>query len=259
MKAIKEFGQHFLNDPSIAEDIATAAQLSESDRVWEVGPGLGILTHAICNSAASLRAYELDRRLKSTLEEEFGDRIELVMQDILSVNWQQELITQAPIKIVANIPYQITSPLLYQIEANAASITRVVMMIQKEVADRLTAIPGTKDYGQITLRLRLLFDISVLFYVGREKFSPAPRVDSAVILMTPRKDVPQIDHPAMFHRLINVAFAHRRKTLRNNLKSLIPADKLDKLQELSKIELSRRGETLSEEEFILLSDTAVML
>ncbi len=259
MKAFKELGQHFLNDPAIANDIVAYAGLTDSDRVWEIGPGLGILTRAIRASGAQLTAFELDRRLKDGLEEEFGDSITLVMQDILSVNWEEALAQIAPIKLVANIPYQITSPLLYKAEANATSFECIVLMIQKEVANRLTAKPGTKDYGQMTLRLRLLFDIEILFYVGKEKFDPPPKVESAVIKMTPRKLRPEIRNLDIFYRLLQCAFAHRRKTLRNNIGVLVSKDKLELLETKTRIKLSRRGETLSEDEFILLSDTIPLL
>jgi 16S rRNA (adenine1518-N6/adenine1519-N6)-dimethyltransferase len=259
MKANKDLGQHFLNDPSIAEDIVLHAQLGASDRVWEIGPGLGILSRAIVASGAQLTAFELDRRFREGLEAEFGERMSFVMRDILGVSWQDELPTDGTIKLVANIPYQITSPLLYKIEACANRFECVVLMIQKEVADRLTASPGTKDYGQMTLRLALLFDIEILFYVGKEKFDPPPRVESAVIKMTPRKIKPQIRNLDIFYRLIQCAFAHRRKTLRNNIGVLLSKDKFELLESKTGIKLSRRGETLSEEEFILLSDSIPLL
>ncbi|PKN78054.1 MAG: ribosomal RNA small subunit methyltransferase A [Candidatus Cloacimonetes bacterium HGW-Cloacimonetes-1] len=260
-KKLKDFGQHFLNDSSIATDMVREAVLKPGDKVWEVGPGLGVLTAEIIQSGAELTAFEIDRRLKIPLTEQFGSDLNLVMSDILSVNWESELSTYEPqsLKLVANIPYQITSPLLYELEKHAKYFKCIVMMVQKEVAQRLTARPSTKEYGQMTLRLKMQFDTEILFIVGKEKFDPPPKVDSAIIIMRMRKSKPQIKDIDTFYKLIHAAFLHRRKTLRNNLSGLVSKDKLDILEHESDIELSRRGETLSEEEFIHLSDCITML
>ena len=248
-----------MNDAVIATEIAAAADLCPQDIVWEIGPGLGILSREIVSRGAALKAFEIDRRFEPILREKFGDRIDLVLNDILCVNWAEELGQEQQTKIVANIPYQITSPLLYKICENHSSFSCIVMMIQKEVAQRLMAEPATKDYGQLTLRIALLWDIELLFYVGKDKFDPIPQVDSAVVRLTPRKLKPQIANPETYLHLINTAFSHRRKTLRNNLKVNLGKDKINELEHRSGIDLSRRGETLSEEEFVLLSDLYPLL
>lgn len=259
MKKIKELGQHFLNDPSIAHDIVESAKISADDRVWEIGPGEGVLTSELLQKSSNIRAFEIDKRLETGLRERFGKSLDLHITDILRVDWDTEIGEQKNIKLVSNIPYQITSPLLYKLEKHADAFSCIVMMIQKEVADRLTAKPGTKDYGQITVRLCLLFDIETVFYVSKEYFDPPPKVDSAVIKMQPRVDRAVIKNPQMFFRLLTAAFAHRRKTLRNNLSPILNKDQRTAFDNISPIDLSRRGETLSEAEFILLADALSML
>ncbi|MDP2172211.1 MAG: 16S rRNA (adenine(1518)-N(6)/adenine(1519)-N(6))-dimethyltransferase RsmA [Candidatus Cloacimonadaceae bacterium] len=255
MRAIKELGQNFLINPSIAAAIAGFANLTPGDRVWEIGPGMGILTGELIERGAKLTAFELDRRMEEPLIEKYGERFELVMQDILKLDWQEQ-INQEParIKLVANIPYQITSPLLNLIERHHQSFETIVLMVQREVAHRLAGSPNNKDYGLMTIKLQLIFDIKLLLDVGREEFDPVPRVDSAVISLAQRKDPPLIKNPLKFRQIATVAFAHRRKTMRNNLLALIPRERVAILEQSSGIDLSRRGETLSEAEFIILSD-----
>lgn len=255
MKAIKELGQNFLTNPSIAAAIAGFALINPGDKVWEIGPGTGILTGELLRRGARLTAFELDRRMQDILTERYGKSLELVMQDILRVDWNERIAQEeGKIKLVANIPYQITSPLLNLIERHHESFETIVLMVQKEVAHRLAATPDNKDYGLMTIKMQLIFDIKLLLDVGREQFEPVPRVDSAVISLVKRKDPPLIKHPDKFRQIATVAFAHRRKTLRNNLLALIPRERVAIVEQSSGIDLSRRGETLSEAEFIILSD-----
>jgi 16S rRNA (adenine1518-N6/adenine1519-N6)-dimethyltransferase len=255
VKAIKELGQHFLIDASVAADIADLGQLSPKDRVWEIGPGLGILTAEILKRDAVLEAFELDSRMAKVLNERFPQQIDLQIIDILKLDWEQQLFRgPRPLKLLANIPYQITSPLLYKLEEHHSNFSVIVMMIQKEVAERLCADPGKKIYGPLTLRLGLKYDIKTAFMVGKEYFEPVPKVDSAVIVMTPRPNAPQIKNPKAFHKLVITAFAHRRKTLKNNLLPWIGKDRMQKLAAQSDLDFGRRAETLSEKDFICLSD-----
>jgi len=255
MKAIKELGQHFLNDASVASEIADLGCIEEGERIWEIGPGPGILTKEILDRGAELEAFELDRRMAHILKQNFGESVQLQMIDILKLDWLRQLDSgKKPIKLIANIPYQITSPLLYRIEEHADSFSRIVMMIQQEVAYRLSAEPGKKSYGPLSIRLGLRFDIHTKLKVGKEYFDPVPKVDSAVIVMTPRSNPVQISHPKLFYELINAAFAHRRKTLRNNLLPMLGKDRVSRLEVNSEIDFRRRAETLGESEYILLSD-----
>lgn len=255
MKAIKELGQHFLTDPGIASDIADLGEIVPHDRIWEIGPGSGILTAEILKRGAILEAFELDKRMAQILLSKFSHSFSLQITDILRCDWAHQIsLGTEPLKLIANIPYQITSPLLYRLEQHHSSFSRIVMMLQKEVAERLTAKPGNKSFGPLTLRLGLIFEIHIAFMVGKEHFDPVPQVDSAVIVMTPRPDPPQIPHLPLFLQLITAAFAHRRKTLKNNLLPMIGKDKVQELQLQSDLDLKRRAETLNESEFILLSN-----
>ncbi|HNX37001.1 MAG TPA: 16S rRNA (adenine(1518)-N(6)/adenine(1519)-N(6))-dimethyltransferase RsmA [Candidatus Cloacimonadota bacterium] len=260
MKALKELGQNFLIDGSVASAIAAAGEIVPGEIVWEIGPGKGILSEAILRYAPTLTAFELDRRLELPLKEKFGQRLNLVRADVIRYDWSELII--APdyrVKLIANIPYQITSPLLSKLEANREHFSRIVLMVQSEVADRLTASKGTKAYGLMTLRLQLYFNISILMRVPRELFDPVPGVDSAVIVMTPRQDSPVLRDPELFFQLIHHAFQHRRKTLRNNLLQILTKPQLVALEKQDKFDLTRRGETFSEAEFIRLCDLIASL
>lgn len=254
MKPIRSLGQNFLQEPLIARQMVDLSEIGEGDRVWEIGPGKGILTRALLEKGCSLTAFELDSRMLSALSEEFGEALDLRHEDILKVNWEAALAeAPIPVKLAANIPYNITSPLLHLLEKHCQAFSTITLMVQKEVAERICAKPSTKAYGVMTLRLMRIFDTRVLLQVGREHFDPIPEVDSAIILMKPRAVPAEIPNVAKYLRLITMAFAHRRKTLRNNLLGILPREQADLVQERSGIDLQRRGETLSETEFIHLS------
>ncbi|HOH79378.1 MAG TPA: rRNA adenine dimethyltransferase family protein [Candidatus Cloacimonadota bacterium] len=307
MKQLKELGQNFLTDPSVAAEIASAAEIKPGERVWEIGPGRGILTDELLSFDPRLTVFELDRRLIPYLDERYGDRLTLIHGDILRQDWQALISTAtterqsltlittelqreqredfgvgltgsaipvpsdsnpargsssstistsstSPLKLVSNLPYQITSPLLELLQRYHDRFDCIVLMLQKEVAQRLQADPGSKAYGALTLRMGLSFDIETLIQVPRYLFEPVPKVDSTVIRLKPRAHPPQICKPEIFQRLIRMGFSSRRKTLRNNLRPLYDSPTLDRLQSQSGIDLSRRAETLSEAEFIRLSD-----
>lgn len=260
IKAIKELGQHFLNDEAIAKDIALLGKIQKGERIWEIGPGPGILSNAIIEQGGNLQAFELDKRMAKLLYKRFGEKLKLKLIDILKLNWQKEIEAgKSPLKIIANIPYQITSPLLYKIERHSEHFSLVVLMVQKELAERLCAEPGTKSFGQLSLKLGLKFKSRIAFYVGKEKFDPMPMVESAVIVMEPRKDKPQLKHPEVFYQLVNAAFLHKRKNLRNNLLPHLGKERFERLAELSGIDFKRRAETLDEQEFIALSELIATL
>jgi len=255
MKALKALGQNFLTDTAIAEKIVSLGALQPADKVWEIGSGTGILTDEIIKYNVQLRAFELDRRLYKYLSARYKDRIILEQTDILQADWSSIIQKDGtPLKLIANIPYQITSPLLALLEEYSRFFSRLVLMVQKEVAERLSAQPGNKNYAPLTIRLRLVFDIFSKIQVSREKFRPIPQVDSAVILMLPRENKPVIKYPALFNKLLITAFAHRRKTLANNLIPALGKEKTEQLAKLSRIDFSKRGEELAEADFILLSD-----
>lgn len=253
MKAIKSLGQNFLTREDVAVEIVNQAKVESQDLVWEIGPGKGILTRELVKTGCRLVAFELDARLHEPLTKEFGSSIRLIGADILKTDWNAQIGEQADlIKLVSNIPYNITSPILAKLEEHHTHFASITLMVQKEVAERICANPGTKAYGLMTLKLKRVFNSRILLNVGKEYFDPIPKVDSAVIGMAPRSDFPQLPDPKAYLSLITAAFAHRRKTLRNNLGYLGDRKRLDQLQAQSGIDLDRRGESLSEEEFIHL-------
>lgn len=261
IRPLKQFGQHFLKDDDIADAIVQAAEIKSGEPVWEIGPGQGVLTQRLLKLTDKLTAFEIDNRLADVLDKKFGSKLKLINKDILAINWKNLLSeeTQArakQVKLVSNLPYQITSPVLYAIEENEQFFSRIVIMIQKEVAERLTAKAGCKAYGVMTLKLRYAFDIELLFKVPASAFNPAPQVESAVVLLKPRLDKPVLKSLDTYRLIINKAFAQRRKTLRNNLRAIFAPEELFKLEQASGIDFQRRGETIEEGEFVHLADCA---
>jgi len=247
----KSLGQHFLKDKNVVRKIADLAEIEENEAVWEVGPGKGILTEELLLQKCNLTCFEIDKSLSPILHEKFGTSINLVNKDILKINWK-EYLNDKQIKIVANLPYQITSPFLFRVTEHADNFKRVVVMIQKEVAERISAGVGTKDYGRLSLKMQFYFNVEYGFTVKPHLFFPPPKVDSAVIVLTPRKDKPVLKDERFFWRVVEVAFQNRRKMLRRNLRVLLSKEKIEELSANCKIELTRRGETLTEADFIEL-------
>jgi len=247
----KSLGQHFLKDKNIIKKIVDLAEIKENEQVWEVGPGKGILTEELLERKSDLTCFEIDKSLFQFLENRFGNRINLVKQDVLRADWES-LLPNEKVKIVANLPYQITSPFLFEVSRFADHFSRVVVMIQKEVAQRINASVGTKDYGILTLKMQYYFDVNYEFTVKPHLFHPPPKVDSAVISLIPRLDKPEIENEKYFWHLVETSFRNRRKMLRRNLRDLISVEQIEKIQELGIIDLKRRGETLTESEFVNL-------
>ena len=243
----KSLGQHFLKDKNIVRKIVKIADIQSDDFVWEIGPGKGILTEELLNHNCKLTCFEIDEKLYPIIEEKFSNRINLIKQDILKADWQK-FFPENKVKIVANLPYQITSPFLFKVAENADKFSKVVIMIQREVALRINAKAGTKDYGVLSLKMQFYFNVSYEFTVKPHLFYPPPKVDSAVISLIPRKDKPQIDDEKFFWKIIESSFRNRRKMLRNNLKVLLSSEQIGKLN----FDLTKRGESLSEKDFIEL-------
>ncbi|MCD4696422.1 MAG: 16S rRNA (adenine(1518)-N(6)/adenine(1519)-N(6))-dimethyltransferase RsmA, partial [Bacteroidales bacterium] len=168
----KSLGQHFLKDKNIIRKIVDIADVQENEQVWEIGPGKGILTEELLNRNCKLTCFEIDENLFPIIEEKFSDRINLIKQDILKADWQR-LFTENKVKIVANIPYQITSPFLFKVAENVDRFSKVVIMIQREVAQRINAKVGTKDYGILTLKLQYYFTPEYEFTVKPHLFTPS--------------------------------------------------------------------------------------
>jgi 16S rRNA (adenine1518-N6/adenine1519-N6)-dimethyltransferase len=247
----KSLGQHFLKDQNIIRKIADVAEIKPEEKIWEIGPGKGILTEELLKRSKNLTCFEIDHTLYPILEKKFGDRINLIKSDILRIDWKDYFIDEK-IKIVANLPYQITSPFLFEVAKYADKFSRVIVMIQKEVAQRIAAEVGTKDYGILTLKMQYYFNPRYEFTVKPNVFVPPPKVDSAVISLIPRLDKPFVKDEKRFWRVVEVSLRNRRKMLRRNLRELIGKEKVEILSEKCDIDLTRRGETLTETEFIKL-------
>ena len=253
----KRFGQHFLASPTILTGILRLAELAPDDVVVEIGAGTGTLTEALAGRVGRLLALELDRDLIAPLRQRFADRpeVEIVHTDALSFDFDQ---LPAPIKVVANLPYGTAVAILTRLLRQRSRLRCAVIMLQREVAERLCARPGTKAYGSLTLVTQWYASVDKGFHVPPSAFSPPPKVTSTVVRIIPRATPPvAVRDEACLFRTIHAAFAQRRKTLTNALRHafhpLEPAA-LRHALESSGIAPSRRGETLTLGEFARLSD-----
>ncbi len=247
----KALGQHFLHDKNIIRKIVRESKVTNGTEVLEVGPGEGVLTEELLSIGAKVTAVELDKDLVPILEQRFGDSIKLINWDILRLKWDELGIPEGS-AIVANLPYQITSPFVFKAITYRNFFPNITIMIQKEVAERIMAGPGTKAYGILSLKTQFYYNPEYLFTVPPHLFTPPPKVDSAVIRLTPRENQPSIKNEKFFWHLVETSFRNRRKMLRVNLKSILSKEGIASLQESGPIDLTRRGETLNEEEFISL-------
>jgi 16S rRNA (adenine1518-N6/adenine1519-N6)-dimethyltransferase len=259
----KGLGQHFLLHPHQARRIVAALDPTEEETVVEIGAGLGALTGFLAAAAHRVIALERDADLARFLAEELFRQtpgVEVICQDVLKFDFRRA--SQAagrPLAVVGNLPYQITSPLLFTLIGEASAISRAVLMMQQEVGARLLASPGTKDYGILSVLGQYYFQVARLFTLSPGNFFPPPQVDSVVVRLQPETPVPAAREVEVLHRLVKTAFGHRRKTLTNTLVSqaaafgLTPAQMRARLAELD-IDPQRRGETLSLSEFVELSN-----
>ena len=264
----KSFGQNFLTDLNVLKNIVEAADITANDNVIEIGPGIGALTEQLAQAAGEVLALEIDQDLIPVLKEVLSpyDNVKVINQDVLQANLP-ELIKKEfkdpsrPIKVVANLPYYITSPILMNLLASPVEWATICVMMQKEVAQRLTAKPGTKQYGALTLAIEYQMQAKIAFDVSRKVFVPSPNVDSAIVVLTPRTNplpVQPFDKQKLFG-FIRGCFAHRRKSLWNNLQSVIgkdPAAKEKLTAVLTQLDISPqiRPEKLTLEQFIELAN-----
>ena len=264
----KGFGQNFLTDLNVLKNIVSAAEITRDDNVIEIGPGIGALTEQLAQAAGEVLALEIDQDLIPVLAEVLApyDSVTVLNQDVLQANLP-ELIKQQftdpsrPIKVVANLPYYITSPILMNLLAAPVDWAAICVMMQKEVAQRLTAQPGTKQYGALTLAIEYQMTAEIAFNVSRRVFVPAPNVDSAIVVLKPRT-TPLPVQPFNKQKLfgfIRGCFAHRRKSLWNNLQATIgkqPAvkEKMQAILTALTISPQTRPERLTLEQFIELAN-----
>lgn len=258
----KKYGQNFIGDPALLERIATVCDWQPGDRALEIGPGAGTLTRAIAREAEEVLAVEIDRRLAPLLEETLADcaNVHLVFTDALKADldalMRDTLGWEGRYKLIANLPYYITTPLIMHVLEDSEKVSELVIMVQKEVGERLCAAPRSKAYGAVTVMVQYAATVARAFDVGRHAFVPAPEVDSTILRLIPYEKRPiQAQSDAVLRRVVKAAFSQRRKTLRNSLSSL-GCDKalIRQALEAAGIEDSRRAETLSVAEFVALAD-----
>lgn len=262
----KSFGQNFLTDTNILQKIVDTAEIDKNVNVIEIGPGIGALTEFLAENAAEVMAFEIDDRLIPILADTLHhfDNVKVINEDILKSDLQSRIKEFAnpdlPIKVVANLPYYITTPILMHLIESKIPFAEFVVMMQKEVADRISAEPNTKAYGSLSIAVQYYMTAKVAFVVPHTVFVPAPNVDSAILKMTRREQpLVQVKDEDFFFRVSKISFVHRRKTLWNNLTSHFgKADetkaKLEQALEIAEIKPSIRGEALSIAEFAKLAD-----
>ena len=263
LHAKKKFGQNFLVDPNILDRIVESAEVDDSDTVIEIGPGIGALTQRILESAKNVIAYEIDPQMVEILNDNFqgAENLEIIHKDFLKADLQSWKKIEK-IKMVANLPYYITTPILFHILESEVAFQSITTMMQKEVGERLTANVGTKDYGALTLMIEYFCDVQMKLKVPNTVFYPSPNVDSVVMQLTPKKNFEKFKYQAELFKLIDASFVMRRKTLINNLQTYFGKDNVDKEKLLTSfekinIEPSVRAERLTLDDFKLLTEQLI--
>jgi 16S rRNA (adenine1518-N6/adenine1519-N6)-dimethyltransferase len=265
VKAKKQFGQHWLKSEKALDKIVLSAELNKTDRVLEIGPGTGILTRPLMDGAQVVVSVEVDRDLCDLLAKKFSklENFLLVQGDFLQMDLDEVLTPfaafQNPRKVVANIPYNITGPILEKLLGTIANpnpnpFDSIVLLVQKEVALRLCAKANNSNYGALSVRVQYLAECEFLFDVPAKAFQPPPKVDSAVIRLRPRPIAQPAQSPQHLTQILKQGFSSRRKMLRNNLKSTIEPEALGELLTELKINPQARAEELSIENWVNLSD-----
>ena len=257
----KSLGQNFLIDGNIVRKIVQGANIRKEDYVLEIGPGIGTLTEELALHAKKVVSVELDENLLELLDEtlESYDNVEIIHGDILKTDVKKiidEKLNGGPIKIVANLPYYVTTPIIGMLLENSFNIDSITVMIQKEVADRMLALHGSKTYGALSVFIRFYSNPQIIVKVPKTVFMPQPKIDSTVIKLDIKKDLPDVDRDQLF-KLVKAAFSKRRKTLLNALSSYgfedLDKDTIKNALEEIQISPEIRAENLSIEEFINIS------
>jgi 16S rRNA (adenine1518-N6/adenine1519-N6)-dimethyltransferase len=265
VKTKKQFGQHWLRSERILNQIMTAAAVTPTDRVLEIGPGMGVLTNRLVGNAEAVVAVEIDRDLCAHLVKKMGNipNFLLLQGDFLRMDIAEQLQSfppfQHPRKVVANIPYNITGPILEKLlgtiaKPNPQPFQSITLLVQKEVADRLTAKPDSKAFGAMTVRVQYQAECRLVCPVAAKDFSPPPKVDSAVIQLIPRSFSPAVQETAWLDRLVRLGFSSRRKMLRNNLQGVRERKELEVLFGELGFNPDVRAENLSVEQWVELSN-----
>lgn len=252
VKAKKNLGQNFLVDQGAIQGIVQAAEVVSGDQVIEIGPGIGSLTEQLLLAGAKVAAYEVDQDLPPILQTELPQEIKgqkldqvfkLIMKDVLKADFGTDLADffdlKQPVKVVANLPYYITTPIIFALAESDLNFTSLTLMMQKEVAERLAAHPGSKAYGPLTIAVQTQMQVETALEVNHRSFMPAPKVDSSVVVLKPLAQKPDVGDRKHFNRVVKTCFAQRRKTLNNNLK-VFEKDKEQRAQLLADLGLDPR-------------------
>ena len=252
IKMSKKLGQNFLIKRGIVDEIVHAAELTPGEPVLEVGPGIGTLTQGLAQSGADVTAIELDRRLLEVLDTTLAsyDNVRIIHGDVLKLD-VPSIMNHKPFKVVANLPYYITTPIIMSLLESKLPIERLVVMVQKEVALRMVAKPGTKDYGALSVAVQYYTEPDIVLDVPPKSFLPAPAVTSSVIRCVLR-DKPPVDviDEKLFFRVVKAGFAQRRKTFANTMKTTgLSKDRIEEMLAKANIDGQRRGETFTLQEF----------
>lgn len=251
-KAKKRFGQNFLHDQNVITRIVNCIAPSSDEHLVEIGPGQGAITIEILKLIGKMTAVELDRDLLTPLEETCGKYGKLTLHnaDALKFDFTELVEGDQKLRLIGNLPYNISTPILFHLLESKKIIHDMHFMLQKEVVDRMAAQPGSKTYGRLSVMIQVYCQVSSLFDIPPSAFNPAPKVDSSIVRLVPHdKPTIEIKDQNNFSRIVTASFAHRRKTLRNNLKGIIAEENIASLD----IDPSRRAETLSLEEFARLA------
>ncbi|WP_275120589.1 16S rRNA (adenine(1518)-N(6)/adenine(1519)-N(6))-dimethyltransferase RsmA [Alkalihalobacterium chitinilyticum] len=265
----KSLGQNFLIDLNILARILDAAGVNEQVGAIEIGPGIGALTEQLAKRADKVVAFEIDQRLLPVLGDTLSpyDNVKIIHSDVLKADVSQvmreEFKEGQDVMVVANLPYYVTTPILMKLLEEKLPIKRIVVMIQKEVADRIAAKPGSKDYGSLSIAAQYYAKAETVFTVPKTVFVPQPNVESAVLRLTIREEPPvEVEDESFFFEVIRSSFAQRRKTIFNNLTHHFGKDRKEQIEvalTTASVDPKRRGETLSIEEFAQLSNELIGL
>lgn len=253
----KRLGQNFLIRHDVVDDIADAADLTAGEPVLEIGPGIGTLTQALAETGAAVTAVELDDKLLPVLDKtlEHYDNVRVIHGDIMRLDIEETMHHQ-PFKVCANLPYYITTPIIMKLLEQRLPIEKIVVMVQKEVAERMVSGPGSKIYGALSVSVQYYTEPHMLFDIPPKAFMPAPEVTSAAVSMDVRKQSPvHVLEEKRFFQVVKTAFSQRRKTFANTLKSAgLTKEQVAQILDVAAIDGTRRGETFSLDEFAKVAD-----
>lgn len=253
----KKYGQNFLTDHNILNNIITLADIKEDTLVIEIGVGGAALTQKLSKKAKNVLGYEIDVSLKEPLSKILCNdkNVTIIYDDFLKRNINEDLkkFKYGNLMVVANLPYYITTPIITKFIEENVNVDKIIVMVQNEVADRFSALPGSKSYNSLTVFLNYYFNIKKVFNVSRNVFYPKPNVDSAVVMLERKKEKVKVDDEQLFFSIVKQAFCFKRKTLKNNLKNY-DLEKIDKIMKTFNKNINHRAENITIEEFVIISN-----